>query len=249
MPVDILICIIFLLAGFIQGVTGFGSGLLAMPLLVFLIDAKTAVPLCMLNGVVITFFLAVRLRKDIEWKKIQPLFLGCLPGIYVGVTFLKEAGSAEIKLLLGLILIAYCMYALCCPPKPRRLKPIWAYLAGFGTGVIAGAFSAGGPPTIVYTTQSGWSKATIKATLTGFFLATGLLIASAHAFSGLTTAGVLHSFAISVIFVLAGTWAGSFCYDRIQRDSYLKTVHFLLILLGTMMIVSGFRELHLNFFL
>ncbi|MFH1673303.1 MAG: sulfite exporter TauE/SafE family protein [Pseudomonadota bacterium] len=234
-----LVGLIFLLAGFTQGVSGFGSALVAMPLLVMFMDVKLAVPLCMLNGLIITLFLSLQLKNHIDWKKIMPLFLGCLPGIYVGVTFLKKANSNVIEFLLGVILIAYALYGLALRPQPRTINPTWSYLAGFATGIIGSAFSTGGPPTIIYTTLTGWSKDDIKATLSGFFFSTGLIIAAAHAINGLTTVVVLRYFAVSIAFVFLGVYAGSFYYGRLKKEVYVRVILGMLILMGIMMIVSA----------
>ncbi len=235
-----LVALIFLLAGFTQGVSGFGSALVAMPLLTLFIDVKTAVPLCMLNGLLITSFLSWQLRRHIDWRKIRPLFFGCLPGIYMGVTFLKRTNDSVIKVMLGVMLIAYVIYRLSCCPRPRKIHAAWSYLAGFATGAIGGAFSAGGPPTIIYTTLTGWSKDEIKATLSGFFLVTGLVIAAAHASSGLTTVAVLRLFGASSAAVLVGVCAGSVCYGRFKTKAYLKIIFALLAVMGVIMIGSAF---------
>ncbi len=228
--------LIFLAAGFTQGVCGFGSALVAMPLLLFFMDVKMAVPLCMLNGLIITAFLSLQLRRHVDWQKIIPLFIGCLPGIYAGVRFLKEADSNLIKLLLGIMLVSYSLYSLLARPKPVKMKRFWPYLAGFGTGVIGSAFSAGGPPTIIYITLTGWKKDNMKATLSVFFLLTGILMAAAHAATGLTTGPVFRTFGIAAPFVLLGVWLGSICYDRIRRETYLRVILSLLVVMGGVMI-------------
>ncbi|MFH1216750.1 MAG: sulfite exporter TauE/SafE family protein [Pseudomonadota bacterium] len=236
-----LIPLIFLAAGFTQGVSGFGSGLVAMPLLTLFLDVKIAVPLCMLNGLIITAYLSLQLRRHTDWKKIGPLLIGCMPGIYVGARFLKEADSGLIKLLLGVMIISYAFYNLLLKPKPRKIQSFWPYVAGFFTGVIGSAFSAGGPPTIIYTTLTGWNKDDIKATLSVFFFTTGIFMAAAHAVSGLTTVTVLRYYAVSALFVLLGVWAGSYCYGKIRRETYLKVILYLLVVMGGMMIFSAIQ--------
>lgn len=234
-----LVAVIFLLAGFIQGLSGFGSALVAMPLLLLFLDARTAVPLCILCGIVITGFLTVRLRSHLNRKTIMPLAIGCMPGIVIGVAFLKIADDRLIKILLGIMLISYCLYHMIMKPKSRSLHAAWAYLAGFGTGFIGAAFSAGGPPAIIHATLTGVTKQTIKATLTGFFFLTGLVIAAAHALTGLTTLPVLKHFLVAAIPVLVGVIAGSALYEKISLSSYLRIIHGLLLITGAMMIVSG----------
>ncbi len=230
---------IFLLAGFVQGMTGFGSALVAMPLLSLCIDVKSAVPLCTLNSVVITTFLVLRLKKHLDWRKIFPLCLAAIPGIFVGITLLKKADSASLSIGLGVFLIAYSCYSLLVKTRPKTMNPVWSYIAGFLSGAIGAAFSAGGPPTIIYASQSDWDKDEIKATLSGFFLFNSYLNAAAHAVSGMTTAPVLSSFLYSAPFVLLGTVLGSHCYGRMGKAVYLKVIFTFLILMGMIMIATS----------
>lgn len=163
-----LLSIIFFLAGWVQGVTGFGSALVALPLLTLVIDIKEAVPLCILASLIITTFMAFQLHDHFNRKKILPLCLGSLPGILLGSTLLKTVPSDIIKTALGALLIIYALYHLLFSVRQRPLNYNWGYLAGFFSGAIGAAFSAGGPPSIIYTTLTDWTRDDIKATLTGF---------------------------------------------------------------------------------
>ncbi len=235
----LLIIVIFLVAGFIQGLSGFGSALLAMPLLTMFIDLKIAVPLCILNSLLITAYLSLKLRDHIEREKILPLLAGSLPGIFIGVTFLKNAESNILKLLLGLLIVIYCFYSLISNPAPRALHRAWAYIAGFCTGFIGSAFGAGGPPVIIYTTLTGWSRDHIKATLTGFFFSSSLITTVLFALNGLTSPLVIKYFLVSAIFVLIGVYAGLKLYDRVNRRMYIRIILITLIFLGLLMIISS----------
>ena len=155
MTVYFFLFLIFLVAGFTQGVTGFGFGLLAIPLLSMLIDIKTAVPLCSLLAILITAFLSLRLRKHIDRRKILPLLLGCIPGVAVGTLVLKKTPTELLSVLMGVMLFAYALYRLTSKQQPRSIDSLWAYVAGFFSGAISSAFSAGGPPTIIYTSLRG----------------------------------------------------------------------------------------------
>ena len=243
MITSILISFIFFLAGLVQGVSGFGSALIAMPLLTLFIDVKTAVPLCILHSVLMTSYLTLTLKDHMEKKKILPLLMGSLPGIYFGVTFLKNVDSDVIKLLLGILIVAYSIYSLFFKPRPKTLHKAWAYVAGFGTGFIGSAFSAGGPPTIIYTTLTGWSKDYIKATLTGFFLTSAIVTALVHAAIGLTTTLVVKYFFVSSAFVLIGVYSGTKLYSRVSTEVYIKVILILLILLGGIMGVTAMMGL------
>ncbi|MBU0483768.1 MAG: sulfite exporter TauE/SafE family protein [Proteobacteria bacterium] len=232
--------LILFLGSFIQGLTGFGQALVAIPLLVMVIDIREAVPLCMLNGLIITGFLSLQLKEHVDRRKITPLLIGCLPGIGVGIYLLTNIDAATFKLSMGIMLIAYSMYNLTCHPQPRKLSNIWAYLAGFGTGAISAAFSAGGPPAIIYTTLTGWSKDQMKATLSVFFFLGGIAAAMAHLYAGLTTISLLKYLIWTIPAVISGVFLGSRLYRRFKTREYIKIVLCVLILMGVMMIRSAF---------
>lgn len=236
MLTPLFISIIFLLAGFTQGISGFGSALVAIPLLSLIIDIKSAVPLCILNSLVITTYLSIKMRKHLDTKKILPLCVAAVPGIIAGSTILKQVSSSIIKGSLGVLLVTYSVYSLLTNPNPRKLHNAWSYFAGFLSGAIGAAFSAGGPPTIIYTTLNDWKKDTIKATLSGFFLFNSYLIAIVHAVQGLTTIEIFTYFMISAPFVLLGTVLGTICYGKIPREQYLQIIFAFLTVMGIMMI-------------
>lgn len=239
MMTALIVGMIFLLAGLIQGLTGFGSALVAIPLLCLVIDIKTAVPLCMLNSLIITTTLVLQLKKDVDRRKIMPLCLSAIPGILVGVTVLKMVDATTMRFLLGTFLTIYAIYSLAAQPKPRKLHPVWSWVAGFSSGAIGAAFSAGGPPTIIYTALQNWNKDEIKATLTGFFMVNSYLIATVHGLTGMTTKQSLLLFLASAPFVLVGTLGGSRLYRFLPDKNYVTMIYTFLIIMGVMMIFGG----------
>ncbi len=232
----VLAALIFTLAGTLQGLTGFGSGLVAIPLLCMIIDVKKAVPLALLNGLVITTFLAFKLRPFMDRKKILPLLSGSIPGILIGASMLKIVDPGWIRVLLGILLFSISCYALHARPKPLNPPRVWGYIAGFFTGFISALLSAGGPPAIIYTTLTSWEKDEIKATLTGFFVASGMVTVLAHIVTGSTTTETVRLFLTTVPFVLLGTSLGSLFSKRINRILYLRIVYCFLAVMGLLMI-------------
>lgn len=237
----LLTLIILFCGAFTQGVTGFGSALVSLPLLVLFMDIHTAVPLCVLNGLLITAFLSLQLKSHLDWQKIGPLLIGCLPGIVAGAVFLKKTSEPLFLLLLGLMLISYALYRLLLKPRTRKLHRNWGVIAGFFTGAISAAFSAGGPPTIIYTTLTGWSNHEIKATLSLFFFMGGIFTVLAHLVSGIATSEAFMVFGYSLPAVLTGVWSGSLLYKRFKTEGYIKLILIALLLMGVMMLYSAFK--------
>ena len=236
MQTYVLICLIVFLAGFTQGLSGFGSILLSLPLLAIFLDIKTVIPLVALIAFCITIILFIQLWEHLDWKKIYPLFFGALPGIPLGVFFLKKLDKDLIQWILGIILISYSLYGLFFRSTNKQMGEGWGYLFGFFSGCLGGALSAAGPPVIVYISLQTWSKDTIKVTLQGFFLVSGAIVVFFQALSGLTTIVVLRYFLISLPLIFLGTYTGSIFYGKIQEEHYKKVMLILLAFLGGFMI-------------
>lgn len=239
METYLLTCLIVFLAGFIQGLSGFGSVLLALPLLAIILDIKTVIPVAALYGLSIALVLLVQLREHLEWRKVWPLLLGAALGVPIGVFFLKKLDRDMIQYTLGIILISYSLYSLFFRTLRSGIGERWGYVFGFLAGCLGGALGASGPPVIVYTSLQSWSKDKIKVTLQGFFVIAGLMVIFGHAISGITTAVVLRLFGISVPAMVLGTYVGSYFYGMIEEQWYRRMVFILLAFLGTFMIYKA----------
>ena len=237
MQTYVWVCLILFLAGFTQGFSGFGAVLISIPLLSLLLDIKVVIPLAALAALVITLIILVQLRHHLEWKKIFPLIVSSLPGIAAGVYFLKKVDQSIIHIILGTTIIIYSLYSLFSKKPFKGIRPNWAYFFGFLSGCMGGAFSASGPPVIVYTSLSSWSKDQIKVTLQGYFLLSGFFVVAGQAAGGLTTMKVLRLFAASIPALALGTYLGSLCYGMIPETGYRRILLIMLAALGLFMAV------------
>lgn len=239
-PYALLLAVTFL-AGLIQGLSGFGSVLLSLPLLILFLDVRTAIPLVALIALALTVLLLVQLREHLEWRKVYPLFAGSLPGVPVGVWLLKRLEADRIQFVIGSVLVGYAFYGLVFRLSPKKgIRRHWAYLYGFLAGCLGGAVSASGPPVIIYTSLQPWSKDQIKVTLQGYFLVSGLVVVLFQAASGLTTWTVMKLFLMSLPAVLVGTLVGSHFYGMVREEGYRRII---LILLGCLGAFTVYRAL------
>jgi uncharacterized membrane protein YfcA len=158
-----------------------------------------------------------------------------MPGIFVGITYIKSVDPATMRFFLGLLLILYAIYNLGFTVKPRKLHRAYSLLAGFMSGAIGAAYSAGGPPTIIYTTLNDWTKDEIKSTLTGYFLFSSIALIIAHAVSGVTTRPSVMLFLVSAPFVFAGTLGGAYLYRYVPGDKYRTVIFVFLLVMGVVM--------------
>jgi len=239
MPEVVYLCLIAFLAGFVQGLTGFGVMLVALPLMVLFIDIKSAIPLIILLGIVINSMLFFQLAKYFERKKWLPLFLSSLPGILIGIYVLKTVETRSLEILLGVVILFTATATWISKSPEKELKKIWAYAAGFTAGILGGSIGAPGPPIIVYTSLQPWTKQQIKATMVAFFALGGAGIIIFYFFSGFITEDVLLSFKYCVLPLVFGVLTGVFLFNRINEAIYRRIVHVFLFILGAMMLLKG----------
>jgi uncharacterized protein len=239
LPSHLLLCLIALLAGFTQGLSGFGSVLVALPLLALFLDFNTAVPLVSTWGMTINIILVVQLRPHLRFGHIVPLTLAALPGIPLGVYMLKHVAVWVLELLLGVLLMVFSLYFVWSGGKTRRLARGWAGAAGFTSGFLGGCLASSGPPVIVYTALQPWSKDEIKSTLIGYFFLSGLVIIAAQAVSGLFTPEVLTGSLLSIPVVILGVFLGTAFYRRLETTHYRQVVVGLITLLGLLTLIKA----------
>ena len=89
----LIVSIIIGLGSFTQGLTGFGLALVSVPLLSLFLDVKLAIPLAGLFGWLVTFPIVWKMKAHIQFKTAFILFLGSLPGSFIGADLLKQLPS------------------------------------------------------------------------------------------------------------------------------------------------------------
>jgi hypothetical protein len=151
---------------------------------------------------------------------------------------LKHVDAEMFRTLLGGMIVAYLSFTLLARPRPRALH--WSIGAASAclSGAIATAFSAGGPPVIIYTAVQNWTPEQKRVTLNGFFWASSLCIIATHAAAGLTTGQVLKLGAAAAPSILAGVFAGLWLGKRLNTAAYMRIVQFLLLGIGLMLLVG-----------
>ncbi len=229
---------IIFLAIFTQSVTGFGLALVSMPLLVAVLGIKTAAPLVAVFGLPAELILLFIYRSDFSLRTVWQLALASIVGIPVGILALRHVDEQTVLTVLGLVVAGYAIYAMLDLRLPEIKQPVWAYLAGFVSGVLGGAYNTSGPPVIIYGNFRRWPAGQFKSNLQGFFLFNSVLIAGSHLVAKNYTTEVLTGLLVSIPAVLLGVLAGVSIAKKISGDLFRKIVLALLLVLGVWLILS-----------
>lgn len=229
---------IIFLAIFTQSVTGFGLALVSMPLLVAVLGIKTAAPLVAVFGLLAELILLFIYRSDFNLRTVWQLALASVAGIPVGILALRHVEEQIVLTILGLVVAGYAIYAMLDFRLPEIGQPLWAYLTGFISGVLGGAYNTSGPPVIIYGNCRRWPAGQFKSNLQGFFLFNSALIAGSHIVAKNFTTEVITGLLVSIPAVILGIIAGVNIAKIISGDLFRKIVLALLLVLGVWLILS-----------
>lgn len=231
----LLVAAVMFGAGLVQGLAGFGSALVAIPLLALFLDLAIAVPLMALTAAIMAVINVIHLRRVVRWRPLVPLLGGYLVGTPLGLYFLVAAPEALVLGLLGLFLTLYAGAAL------AGHSPRWPWLKkravtlGTVSGALGAAFSTNGPPVILHVSSQDWPADVKKAVLSLFFFSSSVITVGAFVASGLVTPTVLDLALRAIPALILGTFAGIVLYRRLSAGGYQRLVFSLVLAMGLMM--------------
>lgn len=163
------------LAGFLQGLSGFGFGLTAMALLPLVLDLPDAqavitvvnLPVCLIN--------AAALWRHFSWTGCTGVMVGAWIGVPLGFQFLTRLPAEQVRQWLGLALCGLVLFEF-LPGRRAWPYPVWSQpLVGLASGALGGAFNIGGPPVVAYAYSQPWTNQRIVASLSVIFLSSGII--------------------------------------------------------------------------
>ena len=176
-PPETLIAVplIGLLAYIILGISGFGSALVTIPLLVHFVPLQSVVPLVVIVDFFATLSNGVRFRRHVEVAELKLLIPAVMLGILCGVTLLATLPKHAALLLLGCFVTGYGVYRLLTRASTKPVSRWWGIPTGLIGGLIGGLFGVGGPIYATYLSARIPDPAKMRATLSAVFsFSTGL---------------------------------------------------------------------------
>ncbi len=228
-------------AGFVQGLSGFAFGLVAMSFWVWAVDPQIAAALTVFGGLLGQLIAAFSVRRGFRWGQLLPFVVGGVAGIPVGVWLLPLVDSETFKIGLGIILLIWCPAMLFAPRIPKitfggRMSDAAAGLAG---GVLGGFGGFTGVIPTLWCVLRGFPREEQRAVIQNFNLAMLIVILVTYIASGLVTMETWPLFAIVAPAMLIPTFLGTRMYKGMSDLRFRQIVLGLLTASGLMMLASG----------
>ncbi|MEN8221876.1 MAG: sulfite exporter TauE/SafE family protein [Acidobacteriota bacterium] len=232
------IALILFLGGFIQSSAGFGFGLFALPLLLFMkLQLQEAVIMVIIGSAVQKILGIGYFRKVINLRELSPLIASGLTGLPIGLYLMFRVSGmhhSSIKQVIGFLIISMLVLRWTrLRNRVRTIKRIWTYIAGFFSGILNGFANIGGPPVVLWVLAQKWENQKMRATIISFslFFVPFQIIIMVIIFGRSLYSPLLFSLILSPA-VLLGSWIGLKFGDRFSRKILERYMEILLLLIA-----------------
>lgn len=219
--VAVTVCAVFVLAGAVKGVIGFGLPLVSLGLLTVFLDITTAITLLLLPSLVTNIWQAVTGGGGvILCRRLWPFFAAAGLTIYAGTYALSYSRAAS--LLLGGVFIVYALssgmgWRYTVPPV--REKPV-ALVFGAVNGVFTGMTGNFAFPGILFLQGIGLSRLRLVQAMGILFTLSTVVLMLALAARGLFTLSQSTYSALAVLPALAGMAGGQWLRRYISEERF-----------------------------
>ncbi|HET7729198.1 MAG TPA: sulfite exporter TauE/SafE family protein [Usitatibacter sp.] len=215
------------------GLSGFGSTVIAVPILAHFLPVPYLVPLMAVLDMVCAAFIGRANRQDVAVGELKRLIPFMFVGFVIGATVLVGVPERYLRLALGIFAVGVGVHGIFNPTLHRQISAWWVVPTGIVGGAIATVFGAGGP---IYATYFGGrlrDKGALRSTISTLISISAFSRAIVYAVTGL----LLHmSMLVGGLLLAPFAWLGLKIGQRIHvgltQQQMRRTVGALLVLTG-----------------
>ncbi len=220
----IFACLSIFGAAIVRGYSGFGFSLLSISALSLVFSPAEIIPSIFLLEIAASIHLLPSIWKDVHWRSLLPLTLGCLIATPLGVYLLANVPARPMQLALSAFVLAAT--ALLWKGYALKTMPgnIASTAAGAASGLANGAFGMGGPPVVLFYFSSPAGNIAGRASLIAFFLITDVIGLANQSVHGLVTRDAAWHAAWFLPPLIAGVWLGSRSFKGTDPAKFKKAV-------------------------
>lgn len=241
MDIIYIIALGAMVAGFVQGLSGFAFGMVAMSFWAWVLDPKLAATLAVFGALSGQILAAFSVRRGFDVRLLWPFIAGGLVGIPMGVAVLPHLDMNWFKAVLGGLLVLWCPAMLFAKQLPRITAggQIADGIVGVAGGVMGGIGGFTGTLPTLWCTLRGYDRDAQRAVIQNFNLSMLLVTMGAYLATGIVTSEMLPMFAIVLPAMLVPTLLGTRFYKKINDAAFRKIVLTLLTGSGAALLLSS----------
>ncbi|MEQ1775663.1 MAG: sulfite exporter TauE/SafE family protein [Burkholderiales bacterium] len=235
----VLTPLIVLLAYLIFGISGFGSTLIAVPLLAHILPLKFVIPVVVVLDCISAVSMGFKLRADVWKQAFLPMLPFLLVGLLIGAFVLLNLPTRWLFAGLGTFVVIFGGYYV-IDRKSLIHLPAWTVApVGLIAGVTSSAFGVGGPIYVFFFTARGATPEQVRATVPAVFSFTTVARIAIFTSVGLYDMDIVITVALLLPVMALGLWCGQRLHGRLSRDQAIRIIGGLLLLSGLSLLLRA----------
>lgn len=235
------------LASLIQGITGFGFALIAVPLLsLFIPEIRSITPIVVIYSFLTNIVIMYKSRHYIDIKKIIPLIIFGIIATPIGTYILLYVNVNILKIIIGLIttITAFAMF------KNFKItiknESISYGIVGILSGLLNGSTGLSGPPVVLFLTNQNTDKNAFRANLAFYGIATNIFAIILFVVEGIVNTSILHFTILYLPALIIGVFAGIKISTKINEIIFRNLTIGLISFLGLYTFISTILKLGIS---
>ena len=229
--------LVLLVAYWVRGMAGFGSGLIAVPLLTLAWPVTIVVPLVVALDYLGSASQGVKNLDAVAWHEQLVLIPFMVVGVAAGLWALQAVSTSVLAKLLGGFVIAYAAYQM-LPGRELRGSRTASTYCGFLGGLVGTLFGTGGPFYVIYLNLRGLERTAFRATFAMNFLIDGGVRLAAFAAAGLFGRQALGYLLAAIPIAGAGLYVGGRVQTGLSVRAFQIIIRVLLLISGLALLVK-----------
>jgi uncharacterized protein len=241
----LIIAIGAVVAGFVQGLSGFAFSLVATSIWAWTVEPKLAAACAIFGGMSGQIMAAFSVRRGFDFKLLLPFLVGAAVGIPIGISLLSLFDVHVFKAVLGTMLVVWCPLMLFARHLPRITAggSLADGAAGLLGGVCGGIGGFTGVVPTLWCTLRGMEKDTQRAIIQNFNMAALAFTMVGYIATGTITTDMVPMFGIVLLAMAIPVLLGARLYIGISEATFRKIVLTLLTASGVALLSSSLPTL------
>lgn len=228
-------------AGFVHSAIGFGFGIVAISLLPFFIDGRSAHVIVSISSVPMLMMAAWAYRDGVDWHSLRPALLGAAIFLPLGFALFERLPLDLLVRCTGVGILGMVWMSLKThePKSSSDRQSTACFIAGAAGGFLAGAVSIAGPPIAAFGLKQEWPQNRFKSFITQCLIIIALYKVGLLFLRGHVTVDSGWAILTIAILSIAGVQAGVLVSRRISPSRFKGLVAIALISVSCLMMFRG----------
>lgn len=223
---------------FVRGVTGFGSGLIMVPLLALLWGPAEALATMVGLGTINALQLFPSVARVANWKTISPMMIVGVAMTPLGTLLHVSLDPSVVKKIIAALVLVVTLISLRGWTYRGPTGAVPSSIAGGITGLINGIAGVGGPATVLYLMSLPGKVDEHRANIVLAMSLTTMTVLVSMIFAGVVGQRVLIHIAVFFVPTVAGIWAGAKAFHLMPAHLFRLVVLWFLIAVSVAILLA-----------